>query len=57
MSELLKQSGLFIIFIGIILLIVTMASGTVTNKILLWSLIIVLFGLIEYILVNRFVED
>jgi predicted membrane protein len=57
MSELLKQSGLIIIFIGIILLIVTMASGTVTNKILLWSLIIVLLGLIEYILVNRFVED
>ena len=57
MNELLKQSGLIIIFIGILLLIVTMASGTVTNKVLLWSLVIILFGLIEYIVVNRFVED
>jgi hypothetical protein len=57
MNELLKQSGLIIIFIGIMLLIVNMASGIITNKILLWSLIIVLFGLIEYIVVNRFVED
>jgi hypothetical protein len=57
MNELLKQSGLIIILIGVLLLIVTMAIGKASNSILLWSMIIIIFGLLEYIAVNHFVED
>jgi len=57
MNELLKQSGLIIILIGVLLLIVPMMLGKVTNTILLWSLIVILVGLFEYIIVNRFMED
>ncbi len=57
MNELLKQSGLLIIIIGVLLLIVTMAIGKASNSILLWSMIIIIFGLLEYIAVNHFIED
>ena len=57
MNELLKQSGLIIIFLGVLLLIVPMAMGKVSNSLLLWSMITILTGLVAYILVNHFVED
>jgi len=57
MNELVKQSGLIIILIGVLLLIIPMVIGSLNNKILMWSLVIILVGLLEYIAVNHFVED
>jgi len=57
MNEILKQSGLIVILIGVLLLIIPMAIGKVNNSILLWSMIVIIVGLAEYIVVNHFVED
>ncbi len=57
MNEILKQSGLIVILIGVLLLIIPMAMGKVNNSILLWSMIVIIVGLAEYIVVNHFVED
>ena len=57
MNELLKQSGLIIILIGVLLLIVTLSMGKVSNTVLTWSLIIIIVGIAEYIVVNHYVED
>ncbi len=57
MNELLKQSGLIIILIGVLLLIVMLSIGKVSNTVLTWSMIIIIVGVAEYIVVNHFVED
>ncbi len=57
MNELLKQSGLIIIFLGILLLIVPLSIGKQNNVLLMWSMITIIVGLVEYIVVNHFVED
>lgn len=57
MNELLKQLGLIIMLIGVVLIIFAMGRGGNHNTILLWSLVIIIVGLITYITTNHFVED
>lgn len=57
MKELLKQLGLIIMLIGIGIVLFVMAKGENNNTALLWSLIIIVVGLITYIVINHYVEE
>ena len=56
MKELIKYSGLLIIFAGIILLVITFMSGIVDNSGLIISALLVVAGFIVYLLTNRYLE-
>ncbi len=57
MKELLKQLGLIIMLIGIGIVLFIMGKGENNNTALLWSLIIIIVGLITYIVINHYVEE
>ena len=58
MKGLLKNLGLILILVGIIILIVCSLTGDVNNNaILVGSIVLVVLGLISYIAINKRIED
>ncbi len=57
MNELIKQLGLIIMLIGVVIVLFAMGRGGNNNTLLMWSMIVILVGLVTYIVTNRFVED
>lgn len=56
MKELIKYSGLLIIFVGIVVLVVTFMSGIVDNTGLIVAALLVVAGFVTYLLTNRYLE-
>ncbi|MFO7670618.1 MAG: hypothetical protein R6W31_13240 [Bacteroidales bacterium] len=56
LKELIKNAGLLIILIGVIILGVVVFTGVQTNSLLGLSLGLVIGGLLTHILINRLVD-
>ena len=56
LKTLLKNAGLLIILIGVIILGLVVFTGTQTNASLALSLVLVALGLIGHIIINRMVD-
>jgi len=56
LKTLLKNAGLLIMLIGVIILAIVVFIGTQTNASLALSLVLVALGLISHIIINRKVE-
>ena len=56
LKTLLKNAGLLVILIGVVLLAIVVFAGTQTNTTLGLSLVLVVLGLISHIIINRMVE-
>lgn len=56
LKTLLKNSGLLVILIGVIILAVVVFSGSQTNASLALSLVLVVLGLLSHIIINRMVD-
>ena len=56
LKTLLKNAGLLIMLIGVIILALVVFLGTQTNASLALSLVLVALGLISHIIINRKVE-
>lgn len=58
MKGLLKNLGLILILVGIIILIVCSLTGNVNNNAILGgSIVLVVLGLISYIAINKRIAD
>ena len=58
MKGLLKNLGLILILVGVIILIVCSLTGNVNNNALLGtSAVLVVLGLISYIIINKRIAD
>ena len=55
-KTLLKNAGLLIILIGVIILGMVVFAGTQTNASLAISLILIVLGLLAHIVISRMVE-
>jgi hypothetical protein len=55
-KELLKNAGLLVILIGVIILGIVVFAGTQTNSLLGLSLGLIIGGLIAHILINKMVD-
>jgi len=56
LGTLLKNAGLLIILIGVILLGIVVFSGSQTNASLALSLVLIIVGLIAHIVIGKLVE-
>ena len=56
LKTLLKNAGLLVILVGVIILGLVVFTGTQTNASLAISLVLVTLGLIAHIILNRMVE-
>lgn len=56
LKTILKNAGLLIILIGVIILALVVFAGTQTNASLALSLVLVVLGLIAHIFINRMVD-
>lgn len=56
LGTLLKNAGLLIILIGVIILGVVVFTGAQTNASLALSLVLVVMGLIAHIVINKMVD-
>ena len=57
MKEFLKNGGIIIAIIGIIILGIAQFSGSNNNLLLGISAILIVIGFFSYILVNKMIED
>lgn len=58
MKGLLKNLGLILILIGVVILLVCSMTGNVNNNAILGtSIVLVVLGLISYILINKRIAD
>ncbi len=56
LNTLLKNAGLLVILIGVIILGVVVFSGSQTNANLALSLVLIVVGLIGHIVINKMVD-
>lgn len=56
LKTLLKNAGLLIILIGVVILGIVVFAGTQTNASLALSLVLVVLGLLAHIVISRTVE-
>jgi hypothetical protein len=56
LKTLLKNAGLLVILVGVIILGLVVFTGTQTNASLALSLVLVTLGLIAHIFINRMVD-
>jgi uncharacterized protein YjeT (DUF2065 family) len=56
LNTLLKNAGLLVILIGVVILAIVVFAGTQTNASLALSLVLVVLGLISHIIINRMVD-
>ncbi len=57
MSELIKNLGVIVLLIGVVILVVPALTGSMTNTILLSGLGIIILGYISHILINKRMES
>ena len=58
MKDLLKNLGLILILVGAVILLACFFTGNVNNNaILVTSALLVIFGLISYIVINKRITD
>lgn len=58
MKGLLKNLGLILILVGVVILLVCSLTGNVNNNAILGtSVVLVVLGLISYILINKRIAD
>ena len=53
MSELVKNLGVIVLLIGVIILAVPAITGGVTNTILIAGLAVIIFGYVGHIVINK----
>ncbi|WP_199652971.1 hypothetical protein [Parabacteroides sp. AM08-6] len=53
MNELLKNLGVIVLLIGVVILAVPAISGSVSNTVLLTGLIVIILGYIGHIVINK----
>jgi len=56
LKTLLKNAGLLVILIGVIILGVVVFVGSQTNANLAFSLVLIVVGLLAHIIINRLVD-
>lgn len=56
MNELVKNLGVIVLLIGVIVLVVPALTGSLTNTILLAGLGIIILGYISHIFINKRME-
>jgi hypothetical protein len=56
LKEFLKNAGLLVILIGVVILGIVVFAGTQTNSLLGLSLGLIIGGLIAHILINKMVD-
>ncbi len=56
MNELIKNLGVIVLLIGVIVLVVPALTGGLTNTVLLAGLGIIIIGYIGHILINKRIE-
>lgn len=56
MSELVKNLGVIVLLIGVIILAVPAITGSVTNTILITGLAVIILGYISHIVINKKAE-
>jgi hypothetical protein len=54
--DLIRYSGLFVIMIGIIILVISFLGGITGNTGLIAALLLIIFGFLTFLLINRFFE-
>lgn len=57
MSELIKNLGVIVLLIGVIILVVPALTGSMTNTILLTGLGVIILGYISHIFINKRMES
>jgi len=57
MKGLLKNLGLILILVGVVILLACSFTGNVNNAILGTSVVLVVLGLISYIVINKKIAD
>ena len=53
MKELIKNLGVIVLLIGVIILAVPTFSGTLTNAILMTGLVVIIVGYLSHIAINN----
>ncbi len=56
MNELLKNLGVIVLLIGVVILAVPALTGGMTNAILLTGLVVIVIGYLSHIVINKRVE-
>jgi len=56
LKTLLKNAGLLVILIGVIILGIVVFVGTQTNSNLALSMVLIIVGLLAHIIINRLVD-
>lgn len=56
MSELVKNLGVIVLLIGVIILAVPAITGSITNTILIAGLAVIIIGYIGHIVINKRAE-
>ena len=56
MKDILKYLGLFVIIIGVVILSITVFNQSHTNSVLVFSLVLIVLGLLGHILLNRYID-
>lgn len=56
MSELVKNLGVIVLLIGVVILAVPALTGGMTNAILLTGLAVIVVGYLSHIVINKHVE-
>lgn len=56
MSELVKNLGVIVLLIGVIILAVPAITGGVTNTILIAGLVVIILGYVGHIVINKKME-
>ncbi len=56
MKELIKNLGVIVLLIGVIILAVPTFSGTLTNAILMTGLVVIIVGYLSHIAINKRIE-
>lgn len=58
MKDLLKNLGLILVLIGVVILLICSLTGNVNNNgVLGTSIVLIILGLISYIIINKRIAD
>ncbi len=57
MSELIKNLGVIVLLIGVVILVVPFLTGGMTNNILLSGLGVIILGYLSHIFINKRIES
>ncbi len=56
MNELIKNLGVIVLLVGVVILAVPALTGGMTNAILLTGLVVIVIGYLSHIIINKHVE-